>query len=171
MTAPSSASPAGAPAGAPAGPTSMGAGPTHGCVRCGRQVPLDLSMCDDCNPLGLQQPATSQAHGTIALGLFIAVVVMAIVAKLAVEGVGPFTGRVTDVAAAASGLTVTLSVKNEGSKAGTTRCRVFDPASPGLDDHPAIVTSPRVAPGSEDVFSSLVTTLGTAVRPLQAECR
>jgi hypothetical protein len=128
-------------------------------------------MCDDCNPLGLQQPATSQAHGTIALGLFIAVVVMAIVAKIAVEGVGPFTGRVADVAVTAGGLSVTLTVKNEGSKAGTTRCRIFDPASPGLNDHPAIVMSPRVEPGAESTFDSIVTTLGTTVRPLQAECR
>ena len=167
MTTPSTAP----SAGAPAGPASVGAGPTHGCVRCGRQIPLDLSMCDDCNPLGLQQPATSQAHGTIALGLFIAVVVMAIVAKLAVEGVGPFTGQVGDVAAASGGLTVTLTVANQGSKAGTTRCRLFDPASPGLGDHPAIVTSPRVEPGAQVTFESLVTTLGATVRPLQAECR
>jgi hypothetical protein len=158
-------------AGAPTGPASAAPMPTHGCVRCGRQIPLDLSMCDDCNPLGLQQPATSQAHGTIALGLFIAVVVMAIVAKLAVEGVGPFTGQVGDVAAASGGLMVTVTVKNEGSKAGTTRCRIFDPASPGLSDHPAIVTSPRVEPGAEVAFDSLVTTLGPTVRPLQAECR
>jgi predicted nucleic acid-binding Zn ribbon protein len=143
----------------------------HACVRCGAPIPLDLSMCERCNPLGLEQPATSQAHGTIALGLFIGVVVLAIVAKLAVSGVGPFTGRVAGVEAVPGGLTVTLSVQNTGTKEGTTRCRVFDPASPGLTDHPAIVYSPRIGAGETATFDSLVTTLGTEARSLQAECR
>ncbi len=152
-------------------PAPRDLGPLHACVRCGAPIPLDLSMCERCNPLGLEQPATSQAHGTIALGLFVGVVVLAIVAKLAVSGVGPFTGRVTDVQAAAGGLTVTLAVENTGSKEGTTRCRVFDPLAPGLSDAPAIVYSPRIAAGQTATFASLVTALGTEVRPLQTECR
>ena len=152
-------------------PAPRDLGPTHACVRCGAPIPLDLSMCERCNPLGLEQPATSQAHGTIALGLFIGVVVLAIVAKLAVSGVGPFTGRVTDVQPAAGGLSVTLAVQNAGSKEGTTRCRVFDPAAPGLSDRPAILYSPRIGPGETATFASLVTTLGTTARPLGVECR
>ena len=159
------------PTATPTAPAPRDLGPMHACVRCGAPIPLDLSMCERCNPLGLEQPATSQAHGTIALGLFIGVVVLAIVAKLAVSGVGPFTGRVTDVRAAAGGLTVTLAVQNAGSKEGTTRCRVFDPASPGMSDRPAIVYSPRIGAGETATFDSLVTTLGTDARPLQTECR
>lgn len=159
------------PTATPTAPTPRDPGPMHACVRCGAPIPLDLSMCERCNPLGLEQPATSQAHGTIALGLFIGVVVLAIVAKLAVSGVGPFTGRVAAVEATAGGLTVTLAVRNTGTREGTTRCRVFDPASPGLSDRPAIVYSPRIAAGETATFASLVTTLGTAVRPLQTECR
>lgn len=155
----------------PAAPSPHPVRPVHGCVRCGAEIPLDLSMCERCNPLGLPQPATSQAHGTIAIGLFVAVVVMAIVAKLAVSGVGPFTGSVTGVAAAPGGLAVTLTVTNQGTKAGSTSCRIFDPASPGLSDHPAIVLSPHVEPGATSSFSTLVTTLGATVRPLQADCR
>jgi predicted nucleic acid-binding Zn ribbon protein len=159
------------PATTPTAPAPRDLGPMHACVRCGAPIPLDLSMCERCNPLGLEQPATSQAHGTIALGLFIGVVVLAIVAKLAVSGVGPFTGRVAGVEAVPGGLTVTLSVQNTGTKEGTTRCRVFDPASPGLTDHPAIVYSPRIGAGETATFDSLVTTLGTEARSLQAECR
>ena len=31
--------------------------PTHGCVRCGAQIPIHESMCERCNPLGLKAPA------------------------------------------------------------------------------------------------------------------
>jgi hypothetical protein len=150
---------------------SPGSGKTHGCVRCGAPISLDLSMCERCNPLGLPQPATSQAHGTVALGLFVGVVVLAIVAKLAVSGVGPFVGTVASVQPVPGGLAVTLSVHNDGSKEGTTRCRVFDPGSPGVSDRPAVLESPRVAAGATASFTEVVTVLGPDVRPLAVECR
>lgn len=152
-------------------PAAPGSGPTHGCVRCGARIPLDRSMCERCNPLGLPQPATSQAHGTIALGLFIGVVALAIVAKLAVSGVGPFTGTVTAVEPAAGGLAVTLAVRNDGTKEGTTRCRVFDPRSPGIGDRPAMLQTPRIGPGASASFTEVVTVLGIDVRTLAVECR
>ena len=152
----------------PAAPSAV---PTHGCVRCGARIPLDLSMCESCNPLGLPQPATSQAHGTVALGLFIGVVVLAIVAKLAVAGVGPFTGAVIAVAPASGGLAVTLAVRNDGTKEGTSRCRVFDPREPGIGDRPAMIQSPRIAPGGSASFTQVLTVLGVDVRTLAVECR
>ncbi len=152
-------------------PAEHGPDPTHGCVRCGARIALDRSMCEACNPLGLSQPSISQAHGTVALGLFIGVVVLAIVAKLAVSGVGPFTGTVTAVAPAAGGLAVTLSVHNDGAKEGTTLCRVFDPRSPGIGDRPSMVQTPRIAAGVSSSFTSVVTVLGTDVRTLAVECR
>ena len=152
-------------------PASPGTGQMHGCVRCGARISLDLSMCETCNPLGLPQPATSQAHGTVALGLLIGVVVIAIVAKLAVSGVGPFTGTVASVQPAPGGLAVTLSVHNDGTKEGTTRCRVFDPQSPGIGDRPAVLESPRVAAGSSASFTEVVTVFGPDVRALDVECR
>jgi hypothetical protein len=152
-------------------PATPGGGQTHGCVRCGARIPLDLSMCKRCNPLGLPQPATSQAHGTIALGLFIGVVVLAIVAKLAVAGVGPFTGTVAAVQPAPGGLAVTLTVHNDGTKEGTTRCRVFDPRSPGIGDRPAMLQTPRIAPGTSVSFTEIVTVLGPDLLALDVECR
>ena len=58
--------------------------------RCGARIPMSEAMCERCNPLGLKQPAASQAHGTVFLGIAVAVVVLAVVARLAVSGVGPF---------------------------------------------------------------------------------
>ena len=63
--------------------------PMHGCVRCGARIPISESMCERCNPLGLKAPAASQAHGTAILGVAVAVVILAVVARLAVAGVGP----------------------------------------------------------------------------------
>jgi hypothetical protein len=146
-------------------------GPMHGCVRCGARVPVDVALCDECNPLGLTQPSASQAHGTIALGLFVGVVGIAIFAKLAISGIGPFTGSVVDVAAQAPGLAVTLDVTNQGSKAGTTSCRVYDPSDTGMGSPPTMVLSPRVEPGATLRFTQVVTTLGPTVMPLAADCR
>lgn len=160
-----------APLSDPHTPATPAAGQTHGCVRCGARISLDLSMCERCNPLGLPQPATSQAHGTVALGLFIGVVVIAIVAKFALSGVGPFTGTIAAVQPAPGGLAVTLSVHNDGTKEGTTRCRVFDPRSPGIGDRPAVLESPRIAAGTTTSFTQLVTVLGTDVVALDVECR
>src|SRR6266508_5372188 len=97
-------------------PKPAAAEPTHACVRCGRPVPLDIARCDECNPLGLSQPATSQVHGTVFVAIVLAVVVLAVAGRVALSGVGPFSGQVTAVEAAPPGLVVTLSVRNENTK-------------------------------------------------------
>jgi len=66
--------------------------PPHGCVRCGARIPVSQAMCERCNPLGLKEPAPSQAHATVFIGIIAGVVLLAVVAKLAVSSVGPFQG-------------------------------------------------------------------------------
>src|SRR4051794_30741275 len=92
--------------------------PTHPCVRCGAPVPLDVAMCDRCNPLGLKQPASSQAHGTVFIGIAVAIFALAILGRYALAGVGPFNGTVTGVRAESPNLIVTLSVTNHGTREG-----------------------------------------------------
>ena len=70
---------------------------------------LDESMCERCNPLGLKAPAASQAHGTVFVGIVIAVVIMAVVARLLVAGVGPFQSSVAGVTADPAGLRVAVT--------------------------------------------------------------
>src|SRR5437879_13682590 len=86
--------------------------PTQSCVRCGAVVPLGTSMCEDCNPLGLKAPASSQAHGTIFLAIVISVALLAVAGRLAVDGGGPFEATVARGWAAAAGLAITLTVTN-----------------------------------------------------------
>ena len=90
--------------------------PTHACVRCGRPVALSMGMCDRCNPLGLADPAASQVHGTVFLAIGVGIAALAIAARLAVSGVGPFQGSVARVTPTTGGMNVTLTVTNEGSR-------------------------------------------------------
>lgn len=145
--------------------------PMHGCVRCGARIPIAESMCERCNPLGLKAPAASQAHGTAALGVVIAVVVLAVVARMAMSGVGPFTSSIAGVTADPAGLKVTITITNAGSSAGSTTCRVSDPQLPGIGPEAAFVTSPTVQPGATVSFDRVVTSLGSTPRPLDVDCQ
>lgn len=145
--------------------------PTHGCVRCGRPVSLDDSMCDHCNPLGLAQPSATQVHGIAFVGLVIAVIGLALLGRFALSGIGPFSGEVAGVAPGAAGLSVTLTVRNAGERTGATTCRIYDPAVGGITPDDAYVQSPRIEGGTSATFSELVTSLGTGVRPLAVACR
>jgi hypothetical protein len=142
---------------------------THACVRCGRPVPIDVGLCERCNPLGLRDVSASQVHGIAFVGVFTAIILLALVAHLAVSGVGPFDGAVTNAVPDGSGLSVTLSVINNGSNSGQTTCRVTDPTDRS-GNIGAFVLSPRIQPGETVTFSQRVTELGATVRPLTATC-
>ena len=133
---------------APAAPTQ-----THGCARCGAPVALDVGLCERCNPLGLRDSASSQVHGTVILGIGAAVAVLAIAAHLAVAGIGPFTARVTAVAAGNLPGTViaTVEVRNDGRSAGSATCRLADPRDASLVGSVVLFT-PRIEPGATVTF-------------------
>jgi len=150
--------------------TQPEAGPMHGCVRCGTPIPITEGMCEECNPLGLKGPAASQAHATVFAGIGLAVVGLAIVAHFLVSGIGPFKGAVADVASDPGGLRVTISVTNEGSRAGSTTCRIDDPALPGIGPDAVFVQSPVVEPGATVDFATLVSNLGTQPKTLTTDC-
>jgi predicted nucleic acid-binding Zn ribbon protein len=152
-------------------PTPMPAQePLHGCVRCGARISVNQAMCEQCNPLGLKEPSPSQAHGTVFVGIALAIVLLAVVARFAMSGVGPFSGGISGVSAADSGLRVSLTVTNGGSSAGSATCRIGDPTIPGIGPETAYVTSPIVQPGQTLSFDAVISSLGTVVRPLSADC-
>lgn len=143
---------------------------TQSCIRCGATVPLGTSMCENCNPLGLTQPAPSQAHGTVFVAIVGAVIGLAILGRLALSGIGPFDGHVGNVVSVPPGLAVTLTVTNKGTSAGSTTCRIYDAGSTGLGPDAAFIVSPRIDPGGTVSFSKEITVLGSTVRPLAVEC-
>lgn len=127
-------------------------------------------MCEACNPLGLKQPAPSQAHGTVFLAIVGAVLGLAVLGRLALAGIGPFKGEIGNIVASPPGLALTLTVTNLGTSAGSTTCRVYDPSTPGIGPESAFIVSPRIGPGQTVSFSKDVRGLGATIRPLAVEC-
>jgi predicted nucleic acid-binding Zn ribbon protein len=49
------------------------------CIRCGKVVPWDRSVCRDCNPANLPSPSSTQLHATVYLAILAAMVVLVVV--------------------------------------------------------------------------------------------
>jgi hypothetical protein len=154
-----------APGAAPARPE-----PTHPCARCGAPVGPGIGLCERCNPLGLKDSASSQVHGSVFIGIVGAIIGLALLARLAVAGLGPFPAAVDSVMPSGDGLAVSVTVTNEGSAAGQTTCRVVDPADRGISVS-AFVLSPPIQPDQTLTFTSVVTEFGTEPRELAVTCR
>jgi len=144
--------------------------PTHACLRCGRPVAIDVALCDECNPLGLQQPAATQVHALAAGGIVLFVVILAILGRIGLSGVGPFSGQAGDtVAAPGGGLEITLSVSNRGSKAAATTCRVVEADRPAGGPS-QVVQTPVVPAGGSITFTASITAFGDEPRALGVDC-
>lgn len=139
------------------------------CVRCGAPVSLQTALCERCNPLGLAQPSASQAHGTVFLGIGAAVLLLASLAGSSSRGVGPFVAAMTDAVAAPGGLSVTITVTNTGTSAGSATCQVTTSAigSAGLSE---IVSTPRIEPGATTSVDRQLRNFGSDPIPLSITC-
>ncbi len=150
-------------------PTTTTTELTHGCVRCGAPVAIDVGLCEACNPLGLRDVSATQVHGIAFIGVVTAIIALALVGRLLLSGVGPFTSNVADVTADGDALAVTLTVTNQGKRAGQTTCRLTDPLDrSGVGA--GFVLSPQIQPGATETFTKRVTGLGSTVRDLAVEC-
>jgi predicted nucleic acid-binding Zn ribbon protein len=49
------------------------------CIRCGKAVPWDHSVCRDCNPANLPSPSPTQLHATVYLAVLAAMVVLVVI--------------------------------------------------------------------------------------------
>ena len=131
---------------------------------------LEVALCEDCNPLGLKQPSATQVHAIAAGGILFFVLFLAVLARVAIGGIGPFSGQVRGVAPIAGGLQVTLSVTNAGSTASATTCRVVEASRPvGGPGH--LVQTPNIQPGQTLEFSAPVSEFGTEVQDLAVDCQ
>ncbi|MEO5987108.1 MAG: hypothetical protein ABIW50_03375 [Candidatus Limnocylindria bacterium] len=100
------------------------------CIKCGREIGPDDSMCAACNRAGMVAPSASQYHGTVAVAIVLAVAGLAFAASLSLRGVGPYEGRVLAVVPAEpAGYTISYVVANEGTRAGRAKCQLV-----ALDD-------------------------------------
>jgi hypothetical protein len=155
---------------APLAPAVEAPEPTHDCIRCGRPgVPAERALCENCNPLELAQPSATQVHGIAALGILVFVVILAVLGRYALSGTGPFVGTVVNVAAAEGGLSVTVSVSNQGTKAAATTCRIVHVGNP-VGGPGELLQTPPIAANTTVQFSAVVTKLGTIPTALDADC-
>lgn len=102
------------------------------CIKCGREIGPDESMCSICLRAGMTAPSASQYHGTVAVAIVLAVVALAVAASLALRGIGPWAAAVDGAEADGSGsVAVTLTVTNQGSAGGRAKCRIVARGSGG----------------------------------------
>jgi hypothetical protein len=102
----------------------MTAEPRH-CIKCGREVGPDESICEICNRAGMAAPSASQYHGTVAAAIVLAVAALAIAASLSMRGIGPYVAEVRSVGQPADGtVSITFAVTNEGSRPGRAKCQL-----------------------------------------------
>jgi hypothetical protein len=95
------------------------------CIKCGREVGSEESICEVCNRAGMATPSASQYHGTVVAAILLAVAGLAIWASLSLRGVGPYAAEVRLVTDARPiGFEVTFVVTNEGTSAGRAKCQV-----------------------------------------------
>jgi ribosomal protein L40E len=142
--------------------------PTHACVRCGAPVAIDVGLCERCNPLGLRDSSSSQVHGIAIGGVILFVVILAVVGRFALSGIGPFEASVSAVPDG-DALAVTLTVTNQGTSSGQTTCHVSDPADRS-GNVGGFILSPRIEPGKTITFTQRLAELGPVVRPLEVRC-
>ncbi len=144
--------------------------PTHPCARCGAPVGPGIGLCERCNPLGLRDSAASQVHGTVFVVVALAIVLLLVFARLSISGGGPYPASISAATPGGDGLTVTLTVTNEGKDTGQTTCRIVDVADSGTGIS-SFVLSPRIAPGQTLSFPAVVTEFGVDPRQLAVSCR
>lgn len=98
--------------------------PRH-CIKCGREIGPDESICEVCNRAGMATPSASQYHGTVVVAIVLAVVAMAVAASLSLRGVGPYAAEVERVVDERPvGFAVTYAVTNEGTNPGRAKCQL-----------------------------------------------
>jgi len=117
----------------------------------------------------LAQPSSSQAHGTVFLGIGVAVLLLASLAGSSAKGVGPFTAQISAPVSIPGGLSVEINVENTGSGAGSAACSVSTTkiGSAGLTE---IITTERIEPGASVAITRELKAFGTEPIPLLINC-
>ena len=100
-------------------------GDSRHCIKCGREIGPEETICEICNRAGMATPSASQYHGTVVVAIVLAVAGLAIAASLSLRGVGPYGAEVLHVEPADPvGFAITYAVTNEGTKAGRAKCQL-----------------------------------------------
>jgi hypothetical protein len=114
--------------------------------------------------------ASGQVHGSVFIAVAVAIAILAVVARLSIAGSGPFPARIGAVVPSGGGLSVAITVTNQGDATGQTTCRLSRVGDEGMGTA-AFVVTPRLGAHQTRTFESMVTEFGSAPADLQVECR
>ena len=114
-----------------------------------------MSLCEADNPGGIGAPSATQLHGTIAAGVGIGLLLVALLARFMLAGVGPFGASIAGQSMRADGgVDVVVTVTNQGSKAAPATCHVQRAGFARPDDY--VFLTPSVGAGATATFSRTV---------------
>jgi hypothetical protein len=114
-------------------------------------------------------PSPTQSHGTVMVALLGGFVVLAVLLWLSVRGVGPFTGAIVSSDPAGDTARVTVTVTNEGSKAGHGKCHIRRMAATGDFEADFQFLSDRVLPHGT-VTQTVEVPLRTGSKAVSVDC-
>jgi hypothetical protein len=141
------------------------------CIKCGREIGPDESICEVCNRAGMATPSASQYHGTVVVAIVAAVAGLALAASLSLRGVGPYAATVTGVGPTEpAGYAVTFTVTNQGTRSGRAKCQLIavGPSGERLATK-SVVTAP-VAGGADLSVTERVPGLDVEPADVTADC-
>jgi len=139
-------------------------------LRCEQPIDPPRSAGVRYNPAGLALPSPIQGHATVLVGVVAALLLLGLFAFNSLQGVGPFTAVVVGGnASERAGTTVTLSVTNGGTRAGSARCQVTGRNSDGRFTTSPVLSTPSIEPKASARLDLQVTSTGSA-RPLTVTC-
>ena len=141
------------------------------CIKCGREVGPDESICEVCNRAGMATPSASQYHGTMVVAIIAGVVGLAIWASLAMRGVGPYEARVLDVRPAPpGGVEVTVEVDNLGTSRGYGKCQLRAMDAGGTVLRVQALSAGPIEGGGSGTFSQRISGLSEVPADVAVSC-
>lgn len=145
--------------------------PLRSCIKCGRQIGPDETICEVCNRAGMATPSATQYHGTIVVAIVAGVIIMAIAASLSLRGIGPFRGEAVRWGSdPPDAVVVELRVTNEGTRAGRAKCQLTARDGLNLVLRIRSTVSPPVDAGSTVTYTERIPGLPEAPASVGVSC-
>ena len=149
----------------------IGAGEPRQCIKCGREIGPDESICEVCNRAGMATPSASQYHGTVVVAIVLAIAALAVAASLSMRGVGPYEAEIVRVEAAQPlGYAITYAVTNEGSRAGRAKCQLVALGVNGEQLRTRGTVTSQIAGGESAELTETVPGLDTEPASVTVSC-
>ena len=141
------------------------------CIKCGREIAIDASVCAVCNRAGMSTPSTSQYHGTVAAAIVLAVAALAVAASLSLRGVGPYAAEVRHVMPGETlGYAISYAVTNEGTKAGRAKCLLVALDDEGRRLRTRSTITAQIAGGDTSQLTETIPGLETQPAEVMVSC-